>query len=203
MHGFASGPSSGKAQWFRRQLAARNVELEVLDLTNGDFEHLTISSQLQVLARTARKEPVALIGSSMGGYLAALYASENTEVRRLVLLAPAFRFLHRWTASLGAECMGEWKRAGRMDVFHYGENRLMPLCYDLIEDAAAYHEEPSFEQPALIFHGRRDDVVPAEYSEEYASKHANVTLRLLDSDHQLTDVVETIWLEAAPFLLRE
>lgn len=178
------------------------MELEVLDLTDGDFEHLTITGQMRVLERTARKEPVALIGSSMGGYLAALYASTHDEIRRLVLLAPAFRFLRRWTASLGPECIEEWKRQGRMNVFHYGENRLMPLSCNLLEDAAAYDEEPSFKQPALIFHGLRDDIVPAQYSEEYASKHENVTLRLLDSDHQLTDAVETIWFEAAPFLLR-
>src|SRR5690348_17748458 len=53
------------------------------------FEHLTISGQLGVLERTLQNEPVRLIGSSMGGYLAALYAARHPEVDRLVLLAPA------------------------------------------------------------------------------------------------------------------
>ena len=88
LHGFASGPSSGKAQWFRRAFAERGIELEIPDLVEGGFENLTITGQLGVIERAAKGEPVSLIGSSMGGYLAALYASRHPEAARLVLLAP-------------------------------------------------------------------------------------------------------------------
>ena len=193
LHGFASGPGSGKAQWFRRAFAERNIELEIPNLVEGPFESLTITGQLAVIERAAGGEPVSLIGSSMGGYLAALYASRHAEVQRLVLLAPAFQFPQRWPEDLGAEKAAEWERTGRMEVFHYGEGRSMHIGWGLIEDGRRYDAEPSFSQPALIFHGTGDTVVPHTYSEAFAARHANVELRLLASDHQLTDATQVIW----------
>ena len=43
--------------------------------------------------KLAKGEPLVLMGSSLGGYLAALYAARHpSSVDRLILLAPAFRF---------------------------------------------------------------------------------------------------------------
>ena len=85
LHGFASGPASKKATFFRRRIPS----LEIPDLSAGDFEHLSITRQMVVIDELAAGGPVALVGSSMGGYLAALYAAGHPEVARLVLLAPA------------------------------------------------------------------------------------------------------------------
>ncbi len=101
LHGFASGPSSKKARFFSQQFAQLGMGLEIPDLAQGDFARLTISGQLGVIERVSRGEPVSLIGSSMGGYLAALYAARHPEVEKLVLLAPAFSFLTRWPETLG------------------------------------------------------------------------------------------------------
>jgi pimeloyl-ACP methyl ester carboxylesterase len=199
LHGFASGPASGKAQWFRRAFIERGVDLEIPDLVEGDFENLTISGQLAVIERVAQGEAISLIGSSMGGYLAALYASRHPEVNRLVLLAPAFHFPQRWPEELGQERAADWQRTGRLEVFHYGENRPRFVGWQLIEDGRSFDAEPSFSQPALIFHGTGDTVVPHAYSEAFAAKHPNARLRLLDSDHQLTDSTELIWEEMRAF----
>jgi len=43
LHGFASGPSSSKARYFRGRLEAAGAHVEVPDLAAGDFEHLTLS----------------------------------------------------------------------------------------------------------------------------------------------------------------
>ena len=91
LHGFASSPKSRKAQFFGRHLEGLGYAVEIPDLAEGDFEHLTLSGQLRVIERVAAGRAVTLIGSSMGGYLAGLYASRHPEVERLVLLAPAFR----------------------------------------------------------------------------------------------------------------
>ena len=199
LHGFASGPSSGKAQWFRRAFADRGIDLEIPDLVEGDFENLTITGQLDVIGRVAKGEPVSLIGSSMGGYLAALYASRHSETQKLVLLAPAFHFPQRWPEELGAEKAEAWERTGRLEVFHYGENRTRHVGWRLIEDGRRYPGEPSFSQPALIFHGTGDTVVPHAYSEAFAARRPNVRLRLLPSDHQLTDSTQIIWEEMREF----
>ena len=200
LHGFASGPSSGKAQWFRRAFAEYGIELEIPNLVEDDFENLTITGQLAVIERLARGEAVSLIGSSMGGYLAALYAARHAEAQRLVLLAPAFQFPQRWPEELGADRAAEWERTGRLEVFHYGEIRPRHIGWELIADGRRYEAEPSFEQPALIFHGLNDSVVPHAYSERFAAAHPNVQLRLLPSDHQLTDSTQVIWNEMKDFL---
>src|SRR5690242_18341270 len=101
LHGFASGPRSSKARYFHERLTKAGARVEVPDLAAGDFERLTITGQLGVIARLAAGEPVSLIGSSLGGYLAALYAARHPEVRRVVLLAPGFAFARRWPEWLG------------------------------------------------------------------------------------------------------
>src|SRR6266849_1150851 len=96
LHGFASGPSSSKARYFREKLEACGLRVEIPDLAAGDFEHLTITGQLAVIERCAKGQPICLSGSSLGGYLAALYAARHPEVERVILFAPAFHFAHRW-----------------------------------------------------------------------------------------------------------
>jgi pimeloyl-ACP methyl ester carboxylesterase len=201
LHGFASGPGSSKARFFRERLAAAGANAEVLDLAGGDFEHLTISGQLGVIERAVAGEAVALIGSSMGGYLAALYAARHWEVDRVVLLAPAFGFARRWAERLGPAAMDEWRRTGTLEVFHYAENRQRQLGYGLIEDAASYEDYPDFRQPAIIFHGANDDVVPVRYSEEFAAAHANARLEVLDSGHELLNMLEYMGAGVTRFLL--
>ena len=44
LHGFASGPGSTKARFFRDRFAEAGRELRVPDLAAGDFEHLTITA---------------------------------------------------------------------------------------------------------------------------------------------------------------
>ena len=201
LHGFASGPTSSKARFFRDRLAAAGAHAEVLDLAEGDFEHLTITGQLGVIERAARGESVSLIGSSMGGYLAALYAARHEEVRRVVLLAPAFGFARRWAERLGPQALAEWQRTGIMEVFHYAENGPRRLAYGLLDDGARYEDYPDFRQPALIFHGENDDVVPANYSREFAASHANARLEVLDSGHELLNVLEYMAPKVTGFLL--
>jgi uncharacterized protein len=46
LHGFASGPGSRKAGFFAAKLRELAFSVEVPDLAEGRFEHLTISRQL-------------------------------------------------------------------------------------------------------------------------------------------------------------
>jgi pimeloyl-ACP methyl ester carboxylesterase len=200
LHGFASGPSSQKARFFRERFAELGLGLDIPDLAEGRFEQLTITGQLAVLERTARGEAVSLIGSSMGGYLAALYAARHPEVEKLVLLAPAFSFLTRWPEELGESKIDEWKRSGVLRVFHYSQGRELALGYQLIEDARKYEDYPEFPQPVLIFHGKHDTSVPPSHSVTFSEKHQKTTLRLMESDHQLLNVLDDVWMETEKFL---
>jgi pimeloyl-ACP methyl ester carboxylesterase len=200
LHGFASSPGSRKARFFEERFRQLGIGLEIPDLAEGNFPNLTLSAQLNVMERVCRGEPVSLIGSSMGGYLAALYAARHSEVKRLVLMAPAYSFASRWPETLGAQAMEQWKRTNTLRVFHYSEGREVELGYQLIENALQFEAYPDFTQPALIFQGRHDTVVPPEYAETFAARHANATLRMMDSDHDLVNVLDEMWWETEKFL---
>jgi len=203
LHGFASSPASKKAQFFRERFAELGIGLEIPDLAEGNFARLTITGQLRVIERAVRSEPVTLIGSSMGGYLAALYGARHTDhVEKLVLLAPAFCFQKRWLETVGFSAMERWRSSGFHDVFHYGEGRAVPLGYQLIDDAADYEDYPDCPQPTLIFHGKKDPVVPFDFSVAFAAAHRNATLRLFDSGHELVDVLDRMWMETEQFCFR-
>lgn len=202
LHGFASSPQSGKAQFFRTRMAEGGTDLIIPALDNGDFEHLTISGQLQVIDAAVSGAPTVLFGSSLGGYLAALYAARHPNIEKLILLAPAFQFPERWRRRYSAEELESWRRNGSVPVFHFGFQREVPLAYALMEDSLAYEGEPAFAQPALVLHGTLDPVVPADVSKDFAAQHPNVTLRLFESGHELTDVLEDLWQETSRFLGR-
>jgi uncharacterized protein len=200
LHGFASGPGSSKAQFFRRKFGERGIPMDIPQLDEGNFEGLTISGQLAVIERAVAGKPTFLMGSSLGGYLAALYAARHPEIERLVLLAPAFQFPRRWSERYSADEAEAWKRDGSVPVFHYGEGRERRLGYQFVEDSAQYEDEPVFSQPALILHGVHDNVVPSSISTGYSGLHSNVNLILMESGHELTDVLDPMWTQISNFL---
>jgi pimeloyl-ACP methyl ester carboxylesterase len=200
LHGFASSPQSSKAQYFARKFAERGVPVEIPRLDDGDFERLTVTGQLGVIERAVGGRPAVLMGSSLGGYLAALYAARHPEIEKVVLLAPAFQFPSRFRTRYTQDELERWKWDGSAPVFHYGYQRECQLGYQLLEDAAGYEDEPDFRQPGLIIHGRQDPVVPAAASEGFTASHPNVILRLMDSGHELTDVLDPMWALVEEFL---
>ena len=202
LHGFASSPQSGKAQFFYRRFAERGLTLQIPQLDRNNFKGLTISGQLEVVEGEVQGDPVILIGSSLGGYLAALYAARHANIERLILMAPAFQFPQRMRGRFSEFDLARWKKEGTRLFFHYAFQSERPLGYQFVEDSALYEGEPDFRQPALIFHGTRDDVVPAEYSRQFAEGYPNVRLCLMNSGHELTDVLEPMWAETSEFLLR-
>ena len=202
LHGFASSPQSRKALFFSEKLRATGFHVEIPDLAQNDFEHLTLSRQLKFIEDTAGGRDVILIGSSLGGYLASLYAARHSEAKKLLLLAPAFGFRELWIASLGPERLAEWKARGMLSVFHYGEGRELPLAYEFLEDLRDLTPFPVLAQPVLIFHGTRDPVVPIEQSLAFVRLNPQAKLVPFDeSGHELTDVLDQMWSAARGFLL--
>jgi uncharacterized protein len=200
LHGFASSPKSGKAQFFKRKLNEAGIEVDIPQLDAGNFERLSMTGQLAVIHEAVAGRRTVLFGSSLGGYLAALYAARHAEIERLVLLAPAFQFPSRWRQRYSEAQLAKWKQEGSTPVYHYGENREMRLGYQLMEDSAAYEDEPDAWQPTLIFHGTKDEVVPAFLSQSFAATHPNAELHLMDSGHELTDVLDPMWTVVQPWL---
>jgi len=198
LHGFASTPLSTKAQFFKARFDGHPFEIPQLD--GGEFEKLTVTGQLQIVDQAVRGDPVIMMGSSLGGYLAALYAARHANVEHMVLLAPALEFPSRWRHRFTDAEMNEWQRSGVRNFYHYGYKQDRALGYQFVEDALKYEDAPEFRQPALIFHGLRDDVVPPEVSRRFAARCPNVQLQLVNSGHELTDVLDWLWKRTARFL---
>ena len=202
LHGFASSPRSNKACYLRDRFAEVNIELKVLDLNEGDFSRLTLTRQIQqtIDAFPNPETPVILIGSSFGG-LTCAWVAERIQVKKMILLAPAFGFPYSWYSKLQPEQIEQWRRSGYLPVYHYGEKRSIPLHYEFLRDADNYPvSELKRFLPTLIIHGIRDDVVPIEVSRNYVAEHPQARLIELDSDHGLNDVKERIWQETREFL---
>ncbi|QLE42044.1 esterase [Nostoc sp. C052] len=196
LHGFASSPHSAKARNISDRFTQIHTKLKIPDLNAGDFSQLTITRQIaQVTAEFNNDStPVTLIGSSLGGLTAAHLGQQNLQVQRLVLLAPAFGFLSHWLPKLGDEEVQRWLQEKYIMVYHYGEERLIPLSYDFVIDAAQYQEK-LLQRPisTLILHGKNDEVIPIEASRDFARSRPWVQLIELDSDHALGNVMEEIW----------
>jgi len=195
LHGFASGPASKKAAYLRERFAERGFELRVPQLDEGDFEHMTITRHLALIGREldAANGPVTLIGSSMGGYLAALVASRDGRVSRAVLLAPGFFPASRFHARLGDAGIAEWKRTGVLEVPHYIYPGPQRLGFGLYEDFARHDPYPSAPVPMLAIAGTRDETVPPTVVASWARMNPNARVIELDTDHDMVDALPAIW----------
>ncbi len=203
LHGFASGPDSSKARYFKELLGHKNVNIIIPDLNLPEFETLTISRSLKQIQEIADslEGDIHMMGSSLGGYLAALFSEREHRVKSMVLMAPAFEFPSRKAETLSVEDVTEWKRKGYRELMHYGYERNVRLNYSFYEDAAQYPDLPCKRNiPTLIFHGVFDDVVPYEVSVNHLKENPHTKMLLLYSDHSLGNQLDVMGLEVTDFL---
>jgi pimeloyl-ACP methyl ester carboxylesterase len=203
LHGFASGPSSHKARALSERFAAIGVPLTVPDLTPGDdgFEHSSPSSMRAIAERLLAdaEPPHAIIGSSLGGYLASVIASRDPSVERLVLLAPAFRLFERWSARLSEQDLAGW-RANGLETMHFASGRKRRIGWQFFEDARRYPAFPEVRMPALCIAGTRDETVPVEDVEAFVARTPAARLVAVDDGHELAASLDRIFDEARAFL---
>ncbi len=205
LHGFASGPGSTKATAIADGLAGDGIVPVRLDLTPGPdgFERSTPSSMLAIVEQAlgAAPGPHAIVGSSLGGWLAALAASRNPSVTRLVLLAPAFRLHERWRARLAPEELERWQREGSIEVHHHVTNGPRRIGWAFFEDAASWPPFPVVGVPALCIAGTRDDTVPLEDVRAWVDRTPGARLEVVADGHELTGSLPRIVALTRAFLL--
>jgi uncharacterized protein len=198
LHGFASGPGSTKAIYIREQFAKLGIKLEVPDLNQGDFAHLTVSRQIAQVVDLfpSDGEPVTLIGSSLGGWVSTIIAQDYPQVEQLFLLAPAFDFLNHWLPKIGDRQLNSWKNTYYLPIYHHALKNLSPLHYNFVVDAHRYPlSQIDRALPTLIMHGINDEVIPISASRDFSQQRRWVKLLEHPSDHQLTNVTDRIWQE--------
>jgi len=213
LHGFASSPASSKALALGERLAQCGVRVQCPDLNRPDFGTLTVSrmvAQVEAIVATM-SEPVVLVGSSLGAFVALHVAQRQTErdrhsdgppaITRLALLAPALDFGHRGMTGLDAEGLERWRVTNWLEVEHYAEGYRRNVHYELYADAQRYDSfSTTMTLPTLILQGAQDCVVAPEMVQRFADGRAHVRMTLLEDDHQLSASFERVWDELATFL---
>jgi alpha-beta hydrolase superfamily lysophospholipase len=109
--------------------------------------------------------PLAVRGSSMGGYLAlAAAASGTVDARAVVAICPA--------SGNGL------RRAIRSEDLHFAAD--IDALDSLLADHDLFAEVSSLELPVLLLHATGDEVVPVEHSRELAAHLRSPDSRLIE-----------------------
>jgi len=164
--------------------------------SSGDFRQGTITrwreDALAVLDELAPGD-VALVGSSMGGWIACLAALARPQrVRALVLVAPAADFTEKLIEpNLDAAARGALATDGVwLEPSAYGEPN--PITARLLEDGARWSILPGpvpITAPVRILQGGQDDAVPWRHALDLAQaiKGEDLVFTLIkDGDHRLS-----------------
>ena len=205
LHGFASNARSKKGLALQERFARTGVELWLPDLNRPSFaqlSHRAMLAHLDALDELGdRDKPWRLIGSSLGGWLAACWAElRPTRVNRLVLLCPGFRLAERWKEALGEAAIAQWERDGFREIAD-ADGKVARVHFDFFRESLENLDEPEPRCPALVIHGTRDDVVPVESSRRWSHGRSNVTLVEVDDDHALVRSLDVIEMETRRFFV--
>jgi pimeloyl-ACP methyl ester carboxylesterase len=201
LHGFTSDQTGEKATHFREVLSSRGVAYITFDFrghgqSSGTMRQLTGTRLLEdchaVIEHVCPPESrIVLIGSSMGGWVAAWYAAQHPDrITANLLIAPSFTFGQSFLDDLSPEQAARWADEGVIRFANeYGS---VDLGYDLIRDAGGYPVAQLYQRyrtPTLICHGLADDIVDYRQSLAFVQQCASTDIDVLllkNGDHRLT-----------------
>jgi len=217
VHGFASHQRGEKAMYLGERFVARGDAYLTFDLrghgaSSGTMTDLTVTRGLAdveaILAWAQQRFPrIAVIGSSLGGQLAAWAAARDPKrIMANLLIAPAFSFYENRVRDLGPEGMARLQAEGYSVVRN--EWVTTTIGRDLVSDAEGYGFDrllAAYRTPTLILHGTNDSTVPLAGSIEFASRSSARPLELVaiaGGDHRLSDHKAVLFDYMAGFLDR-
>jgi len=158
IHGYMSAPDSTKGTLFKQKLSAKPIKYR-----DCEPEDLVISDCLSEIKKEIENdEDAVLIGSSLGGFLAAKTALENENVKQIILLNPAIIPLS-------------------VDITKI-DGMPQSILSD-IQDESLFKSKISSDIYILI--GLQDDVVPIKWPLEFAMSQ-NSTIKFFEDDHSFT-----------------
>ncbi len=199
--GLGTGTRSVKGDAIGQWLSARGEVLETVDLRQPDFSGMRLPAMLDA-ARGALGGPgdrAILIGTSLGGYIAARLAAEDPRVAALVLLAPALDLAD----TVDRQPWGRrvWEALGWIPWRDKTEGRLRPLGVALLHDlACAPVPEAPRAAPVLIVHGLADRRLDVEGSRRWAATRPGVRLVEVPDGHDLYASLPVLLAELEHFL---
>jgi pimeloyl-ACP methyl ester carboxylesterase len=186
LHGFSSSPGGNKGTFTRRWAEARGISFHAPDLNLPTFETLTLTAQVEAVETLlgSLPAPPVLVGSSLGGLIATAVAQRGARLRSMILLAPAIHFAKR---RLTSPAWAGYRERGELEVFHFGEGRLLRLGAELLWDLPNWLNDDQWRiaVPTVILHGRVDEAVCLAESEAYRDRNPGALLHMLEDDHSL------------------
>lgn len=208
LHGFASSPSSIKAQQFEKSFVQCGARVLTPDLNVPSFRELTIAAQIDLAEAKVQElggvNPIVLVGSSMGGLVACLLSNRIRNIACMILMAPGFGIARRWKEFVSEDEYARWKETGAHLFFHHSENKQLPLGYQFAVDLESRStDDLTIDVPCLVFHGQNDTTVPVQESMNFKANNPDlVELKILNDDHQLVSSLNYIIEESFIFLNR-
>merc|ERR1712034_179300 len=121
-----------------------------------------------------------LIGSSMGAYIATIWASRKgnkDKVDKLVLLSPTFNMSSRWNEMLEKVEIQKWKETN--EFYYPGKGE---IHYQFYKDCVSTEPYPTPQHPALIIHAIGDRKAPLECIDKYIAKApASIKIKIIEA----------------------
>jgi uncharacterized protein len=200
-HGFLSSKTSSTNNALTRMLIEQGIATFRFDFfgqgeSEGPFEQITVSLAVEQaqravdLMRERDYRHIGLMGSSFGGLVATLTASQRTDLACLALKCPVVDFAEELRLEFGDDGMAQWKATNTIPNIMGGSNRIA-LHHVFYEDALrqiAYIPARSITAPTVIVQGDSDEQVPFHQSQQlYQALQIKKHLELLPgADHQFT-----------------
>ena len=210
LHGLGGSPRSAKGLLIKERFKQHGIATELLSVSIPSLEKLSVVLAIQAVAeelRSRASEPVVLIGSSFGAFvaihaLASLTPQEKGRVERLVLLAPLFDPWDQNSALLTPEVQRSWREVGTFPIMDLELKQEVPVHYRLMEELRLFDSSKvSLNIPTLIVHGTQDKTVPCSQSQHFAAERGEVQLKLVDQGHQLLEDPQGLLLMLEEFIL--
>lgn len=200
-HGFLSSKTSSTNNALTRALVDQGIATFRFDFfgqgeSEGPFDQITVSLAVEQAQRAVDLmiergyRHIGLMGSSFGGLVSILTASQRTDLACLALKCPVVDFPEELRLEFGEDGMAQWKATDMIPNIMGGPDRI-PLHYAFYEDALrriAYVPAQSITAPTLIVQGDKDEHVPLHQSRQlYDALQVKKHLELLPgADHQFT-----------------
>ena len=152
----------------RRGIATLRFDFSYVGESEGDFADLTFRGEVEDLGgawdffRTRVSGPIGLLGSSMGGTVALLFAGSEPAVRVLATIAAVAHPL-RALAELRPVELERWRAEGSYSL---GGVRLNSTFLEDVETLDVLSACRSISCPTFLAHGDADRVVPHADADE-------------------------------------
>jgi pimeloyl-ACP methyl ester carboxylesterase len=196
-HGMDSNKDSEKLISLSRGLATSGFltlrfDFAYVGESSERFEDITYSGEVEDLRaacafmRQRYSAEIGILGSSMGGTVALLFAAEDPGIAALVTIAAPVHPEAFPRRVLSREALQKWRDRGF--TFYNGQRLNLALLEDL-ETINVVESARKIACPLLIIHGDNDEVVPVEEAHELnacVSGKKNLLI-LKGTDHRLSN----------------